>query len=216
MDREKITVVICAAGMGTRLGIGTTKALVHICGKPLIIRQLELLDEYDDVRVVVGYQAEKVIEVVNNYRKDVMFCFNYNYANTGAAASLSKGIVGAREYTISMDGDLLVEPDDFYKFIKYDNECIAVSEISSDEPVKIKILNEKAIEFSSKGNYEWPGLVKFQTKKLVKECNGHIYEQLKNILPADILYVECRDIDTQDDYERAINWGKIIYKESRQ
>ena len=29
--------------MGTRLGIGTTKALVDICGKPLIIRLLESL-----------------------------------------------------------------------------------------------------------------------------------------------------------------------------
>ena len=57
------TVVISCAGMGTRLGIGSTKALVDICGKPMIIRQLEMLDEVEDVRIVVGYQAEKVIEV---------------------------------------------------------------------------------------------------------------------------------------------------------
>lgn len=30
MKNKDITVVICAAGMGTRLGIGTTKALVNI------------------------------------------------------------------------------------------------------------------------------------------------------------------------------------------
>lgn len=40
---EKTTVIICCAGMGTRLGIGTTKALIDISGVPLIIRQLELL-----------------------------------------------------------------------------------------------------------------------------------------------------------------------------
>lgn len=72
MKNKDITVVICAAGMGTRLGIGTTKALVHVCGKPLIIRQLELLNDYDDVRIVLGYQADKVMEVVNKYRKDIM------------------------------------------------------------------------------------------------------------------------------------------------
>ena len=81
MKNKDITVVICAAGMGTRLGIGTTKALVHVCGKPLIIRQLELLNDYDDVRIVLGYQADKVMEVVNKYRKDIMFAFNYDYAN---------------------------------------------------------------------------------------------------------------------------------------
>ncbi len=66
------TIVISCAGMGTRLGIGTTKALVSVDGKPLIIRQLELLGDYDDIRIVVGYQMEKVIETVPERRA---FCF---------------------------------------------------------------------------------------------------------------------------------------------
>ena len=75
MGHDDISVVICCAGMGTRLGIGTTKALVKIAGKSIIQRQLEMLDEYDDIRVAVGYQAEKVIkevkhmvEVLSSYR----------------------------------------------------------------------------------------------------------------------------------------------------
>ena len=43
VDKKDMTIVICCAGMGTRLGIGTTKALVNVCNKPLIIRQLEML-----------------------------------------------------------------------------------------------------------------------------------------------------------------------------
>ena len=39
MDNK--TIIISCAGMGTRLGIGMTKALIDIDGKPLIIRQLE-------------------------------------------------------------------------------------------------------------------------------------------------------------------------------
>ena len=57
-----ITIIICCAGMGTRLGIGTTKALVNVFGKPLILRQLDLMKDIEDVRIVVGYQAEKVID----------------------------------------------------------------------------------------------------------------------------------------------------------
>ena len=52
------TIVISCAGMGTRLGIGTTKALIDIEGKPLILRQLEILKDFDDIRIVVGYQME--------------------------------------------------------------------------------------------------------------------------------------------------------------
>lgn len=207
MKNKDISVVICAAGMGTRLGIGTTKALVHVCGKPLIIRQLELLNDYDDVRIVLGYQADKVMEVVNKYRKDIMFAFNYDYANTGAAASLSKGILGARKYVVSIDGDLLINKDDFCKFMQYDGECIAVSECYSDEPAKIEVINDKATRFGVDSRYEWPGLAKVRKANL-KEHNGYTYEVLQKILPMQTFFVDARDIDTPDDYDRAIEWAK--------
>ena len=38
------TVIISCAGMGNRLGLGSTKALVEVEGKPLILRHLEMLD----------------------------------------------------------------------------------------------------------------------------------------------------------------------------
>ena len=72
MNASEITIIISCAGMGTRLGIGSTKALVNINGKPLIIHQLEQLKEYDDIRIVVGYQAEKVINLVKNFRTDII------------------------------------------------------------------------------------------------------------------------------------------------
>ena len=37
IKKTDVTVIICCAGMGTRLGIGTTKALVDVGGEPLII-----------------------------------------------------------------------------------------------------------------------------------------------------------------------------------
>ena len=64
------TIIIGCAGTGNRLGLGTTKALVEIEGKPLIIHHLEKLKDEKDIRVVVGFQAEKVIRVVNEYRRN--------------------------------------------------------------------------------------------------------------------------------------------------
>ena len=75
--------------MGKRLGIGTTKALVEVEGIPLIIRNLQMLDDVEDIRVVVGYQADRVINMVNTYRKDVTFVFNHNFMNNGTGASVS-------------------------------------------------------------------------------------------------------------------------------
>ncbi|ALP02226.1 NTP transferase domain-containing protein [Clostridioides difficile] len=101
------TIVVNCAGRGSRLGLNSNKSLIDIDGKPLIIRQLECLDDYDDIRIVVGFQAEKLIEVVCSYRKDIMFVFNHDYLNTKTAASLSLGKKYSRDTVISLDGDIL-------------------------------------------------------------------------------------------------------------
>lgn len=210
MNKEDITIIICCAGMGTRLGIGSTKALVNIKEKPLIIHQLELLDQFDDIRIVVGYQAEKVIETVLDYRKDIMIVFNYDYKTTGVAASLSKGLIRCRKYIICMDGDLLLNSNDFSEFIKCDKECIAVSEINSDEPVLIEVKNGNAVAFNDKGNYCWSGLAKVESAKL-KPMNTHVFEMIAPLFPLEAFVIRSREIDTQDDYERAIKWLESGY-----
>ena len=119
------TVIISCAGMGNRLGLGTTKALVEVEGKPLIMHHLEKLKDESDIRVVVGYQAEKVINVVRKYRKDVVFVFNHNYRETGTGASVALASQYANEYILSLDGDLIIHPDDMKKILECDHEFVS-------------------------------------------------------------------------------------------
>ena len=203
---EKTTVIICAAGMGTRLGIGSTKALVDIDGTPLIIRQLDLLKNYDDIRIVVGFQAEKLINSVTKYRKDIMFAFNYQYETNGVADSLRKGLITSREYIISLDGDILINPEDFAAFASADYECLGISHITTEEPVKAMVekgLVKKLSKFE--GNMQWPGIVKIRSEKLKGE-SSHVYDLLNDILPLRAFSMRTREIDTQEDYERALEW----------
>lgn len=71
------SVIITCAGIGYRLGLGTTKALINIKGKALIHWQLELFKDIEDVRIVVGFEAGAVIEEVRKYRPDAVFVFNH-------------------------------------------------------------------------------------------------------------------------------------------
>ena len=48
------SVVISCAGIGSRLGLGLTKALVQINGRSLISWQLELFKDVEDIRIVIG------------------------------------------------------------------------------------------------------------------------------------------------------------------
>lgn len=103
IEKKNTTVIICCAGMGTRLGIGTTKALVDIGGEPLIIRQLKLLDAFDDIRVVVGFDAERVINVVKEYRKDIMFVCNYEYEHIGNRVRIGLCLRSSKNHLNSLD-----------------------------------------------------------------------------------------------------------------
>ena len=206
---RQTTVIICAAGMGTRLGIGSTKALVDIDGLPLIIRQLEMLKEFNDVRIVVGFQAEKIIKKVNEYRKDIMFVFNYQYRTTGVADSLRKGLLYANENIISIDGDILANPEDFNNFLAFDDECLGISQINSAEPIKALVKEHKVFSLSKyEGNMQWPGIAKIKKSRVQGSSSSHVYDVLNEALPLPACYMRTREIDTQEDYDQALEWFK--------
>ncbi len=211
MDRirivpENTSVIICCAGMGTRLGIGTTKALMDICGEPLILRILKLLDAYDDIRIVVGFQATRLIDVVNNYRKDIMYVFNYDYEKTGVADSLRKALVGCKDFIISLDGDTLVNADDFDAFLKCGYECIPISTGKSAEPVLATLSGDMITGLSkNEGSCQWPGMTKMHKDKF-GGSSAHVYEMIEPNFPIRTFTLRTREIDTPEDYERAIEW----------
>lgn len=205
-DKKDITVIICCAGMGTRLGIGTTKALVDIAGEPLIIRELKLLREFDDIRVVVGFDAERVISVVKQFRSDIMFVCNYEYEHNGPADSVKKALLGARKYVITLDGDTVINPDDFKRFVDFSGECIAVTENASDETIGSSVQDGKVIALSKKaGNMQWSGIAKVHKSKLYGN-SSHLYEVLSPYLPMTAFSMRLKEINIPKDYESAIDW----------
>ena len=200
--------------MGTRLGIGVTKALVDVAGKPLIIRQLEMLKDVEDVRIVVGFQAENVINLVKKYRSDIIFAFNNEYRITGTGASLSKGLINAREYIVSLDGDLLVHPQDMKTVLNAQCEYIGGGTPTTDNPVLMTVdNNDNVIEFSrERGSLEWTGLAQIKSEKL-KSGTGHVYQMLEPILPVKVIRIRTREVDTVNDYERAVEWVKNNFED---
>lgn len=206
------TVIISCAGMGNRLGLGTTKALVEIDGKPLIARHLEMLEEEKDIRVVVGYQAERVIEVVRKYRDDVMFVFNHNYRETGTGDSVALAAKFANEFILSLDGDLLVHPEDMEKILACDYEFVSGGIPETDDPWMVQTYKEDGKEFVSAfsksiGTYEWNGITQMKSKKM-QSGTGHVFQLIEPYLPLPFMELRTREVDTINDYERAVEWVK--------
>lgn len=199
------------------MGLGTTKALVEVEGKPLIMHHLEKLKDESDIRVVVGYQAEKVINVVRKYRKDVVFVFNHNYRETGTGASVALASQYANEYILSLDGDLIIHPDDMKKILECDHEFVSGGIPDTDEPWMLQTYKDDGKEFVSAfskniGNYEWNGITQMKSAK-IKNGQGHVFQLIEPYLPIPFLELRTREIDTVNDYERAVEWVRNNFRE---
>jgi choline kinase len=209
------TIVISCAGTGARLGFGHTKALLKIAGKPIIIHHLEQLNKFDDIRIVVGFDARDLINTVLSYRKDVTFVFNHRYLKTHTLRSLYIGSRFARDYIISLDGDLLVAPSDLRSFLKEKEEVMGYCETVTDNPVYVKIKKRGGREYITdfnrrSGNFEWTGLIQVRSDKIIN-TGTFVYHIVANHLPILAKYVNCREIDTPKDYRSAVEWAKKIF-----
>ena len=203
------SIIISCAGIGSRLGLATTKALVNIKGRSLISWQLELLKDVEDIRVVVGFQANEVMQEVQKYRKDVIFVYNHNYFETKTGASFYLGARDGNEYALEIDGDLLVHPEDMKLLLETDGEWIAYADKMSDDSILVKT-NEvgDVLSFSRNvGEYEWTGPCCIKKDKL-KYTSGHVFNQLEQYLPMRGIKIRACDIDTYDDYQRALEFIK--------
>jgi choline kinase len=213
-------VVVNCAGEGRRLGLGKTKALVSVLGQPLISWHLRMLRDVDDVVVVVGHQAEDVIDVVSGSRPDAVFAFNHDYSTTGTAASLVLGAHGAPGDIISLDGDLLVHPEDFRGFVESRDPCLGVAPANTTDAVIAHVEDRSGApavtSFSRQGpGLEWTGLLRIPSRVLHEArgdatAHGHVYELLTPHLPLAGRHVRAREIDTPDDYDRAVEWIEPI------
>ncbi len=200
------SVVISCAGIGSRLGLGLTKALVKINGRSLISLQLELFKDVEDVRIVVGFQANEIIEEVLKYRKDVIFIFNHRYFETKTGASFYLGARHAKEYILEWDGDLLVHPEDVKKILNMEGEFICYADKTSEDAVFVKTDEQgRVLEFSrQEGDYEWTGPACISKRNLTYSSNN-VYNIFEAHLPMQGFKVRAYDIDTYNDYVRVQN-----------
>lgn len=197
------SVVISCAGIGSRLGLGLTKALVQINGGSLISWQLKLFNDVEDLRLVIGFQGSEIIEEVRKYRDDVIFCYNHRYFETKTGASYYLGARHANHETIEWDGDLLVHPDDVKMLLATPGEYICYGDITSEDSVYVHVNeNGEVLDFSREGgDYEWTGPA-CMDKKHLTYCSQNVFNMFESLCPMRGIKVRAYDIDTYNDYIR--------------
>jgi len=200
-SKNDISLVLSAAGIGSRLGLNKTKILLKLKKETLLKRHLDNFSNVKDLRIVIGYQANDVIKETLKYTKDILFVYNHDYFYTKTGYSYYLGAKHANEYVIEWDGDLVINKKDIAKLL-VKKEYVAGSTIQSEEPVFLQVKDDNVIGFSYKnGNYEWTGPCCIKRDK-IKINKNNVFEILESYLPINFIEIDGMDIDTYEDYKK--------------
>jgi NDP-sugar pyrophosphorylase family protein len=209
--------VIAAAGMGSRLGHGIPKCLVEIAGETLIAKQLRLLSDVPDVRVVVGYREEAVIDCVRSVRPDVVFVRNADFHETTTQDSYAMGVGGLQGSCLFMDADILFDAESFREFTDFAVShplAVGLTAAKTDDAVFAITRPNGAggleiVSFSRKpALLEWANIVHAPADTFY-EGRGAVFETLQTLLPAPAREIVSYEVDTEGDLKRAREFARM-------
>ena len=206
--------VISAAGVGSRLGINMPKCMLPIIDGRLIDYQLALLPPNADVRVVVGFMETEVINHVHKRWPNVIFVRNPAFATTSNTHSLALAMSFFDGPCITIDGDLLIDKLSFESFIAHcetaTTSIVGVVEKTSQDAISVQVEDDQVIafwrpetSFQASCSLEWCGIAYLNGIKLSPN-QGYVFEELAKHLPLPALEIICREIDTPQDLDVAM------------
>ncbi|MCG3659115.1 bifunctional UDP-N-acetylglucosamine diphosphorylase/glucosamine-1-phosphate N-acetyltransferase GlmU [Aliarcobacter butzleri] len=205
----KKSIIILAAGAGTRMKSDTPKVLHKISGKPMLYYSIkEALKLSDDITVVLYHQFEKVKAEIEKYFSNINFVIqdHKNYPGTGGAVM---GIVPKYEKVLVLNGDMpLIQASELEKFDINATIVMSVLELNSadgygrviieNENVKKIVEQKDASEDELKITTANAGIYQFETKFLLENL-----PKLDNNNAQKEYYIT-------DLVEMAISQGKVL------
>ncbi|WP_419673717.1 bifunctional UDP-N-acetylglucosamine diphosphorylase/glucosamine-1-phosphate N-acetyltransferase GlmU [Aliarcobacter butzleri] len=205
----KKSIIILAAGAGTRMKSDTPKVLHKISGKPMLYYSIkEALKLSDDITVVLYHQFEKVKAEIEKYFSNINFVIqdHKNYPGTGGAVM---GITPKYEKVLVLNGDMpLIQANELEKFEINATIVMSVLELESADGygrviiengnVKKIVEQKDASEDELKITTANAGIYQFETKFLLENL-----PKLDNNNAQKEYYIT-------DLVEMAISQGKVL------
>lgn len=173
------SIIILAAGAGTRMKSTTPKVLHKISGKPMLYFSIkEALKLSDDVTVVLYHQASRVQEEMEKYFEGINYIIqdHENYPGTGGAVM---GITPKYDQVLVLNGDMpLIQASELKKFDMDATIVMSVLELESADgygrvivekgDVKKIVEQKDANEDELKVTTANAGIYQFETKFLLE------------------------------------------------
>ncbi|MEO1954024.1 MAG: bifunctional UDP-N-acetylglucosamine diphosphorylase/glucosamine-1-phosphate N-acetyltransferase GlmU, partial [Campylobacterales bacterium] len=178
MDKNNISIVILAAGKGSRMKSTKAKVLHPISGKEMLYHIIKTSKEIsNDISVVVAHQKDDVIKSMQKYFDDINFITQDadNFPGTGGAM---KNISPKNEKVLVLNGDMpLITPDALEGFLDIDSDII-MSIFELDNPNgygRVIIENNQVLSIVEQKDAS-------EDELKVKTVNAGIYAFSKNVI----------------------------------
>lgn len=203
------SIIILAAGAGTRMKSTTPKVLHKISGKEMLYYSIkEALKLSDDITVVLFHQATRVQEAMEKYFSNINYVIqdHENYPGTGGAVM---GITPKYEEVLVLNGDMpLIQSEELKKFDIEATIVMSVLELENADGYGRVIIEDgsvkKIVEQKDANEEELAvttanaGIYQFNTKFLLENL-----PKLSNDNAQDEYYIT-------DLIELAITQGKVL------
>lgn len=210
-----ISVVILAAGQGTRMKSTTPKVLHEISGKSMLFHAIDAAEQIsDDITVVLYHQAARIQEEIEAHYSGIHFHMQdaQKYPGTGGAM---KGVKTQNERTLILNGDMpLITKDSLLALTSGDAE-INMSVIKLENPTGYgRVIlegtreDEKVLEIVEQKDCN-------EDQLLTKTVNAGIYAVDTSLLEKYIPALNNNNAQAEyyltDIVKMAVNEGKVVH-----
>ncbi len=209
-NNQSISVVILAAGQGTRMKSTTPKVLHEISGKSMLFHAIDAANEIsDDITVVLYHQAERIQKEIEETYEGIHFHMQNaeKYPGTGGAM---KGVKTKNSQTLILNGDMPLITKDSLLALTSGNADINMSVIKLDDPSgygRVIIESEQVKEIVEQKDCD-------EDQLLTKTVNAGIYSVNTELLERYIPQLSNNNAQAEyyltDIVKMAVDEGKIV------
>ncbi len=201
--------LILAAGFGSRLGYETPKALIDWGEGAIVDHQIGRLREagVDNIWIVVGFQAGRVVDHVNRSWDGVRFVENPRYMDTNTAKSMLIGLQAMGQGSVvTLNGDVVFD-DGILQMLMDDPDVTSLAvdpRVCGEEEVKYRLRDGRLMALSKQvhGDGESVGVNHFAEadRDLLEQALDYVEDQayferaVEHMLPYTRRPVRCVEI----------------------
>jgi len=209
-NNQSISVVILAAGQGTRMKSTTPKVLHEISGKSMLFHAIDAAKEVsDDITVVLYHQAERIQKEIEDNYAGIHFHLQdaAQFPGTGGAM---KGVKTQNERTLILNGDMPLITKDSLLALTSGDADINMSVIKLEDPSgygRVIIENGKVREIVEQKDCN-------KTQLATKTVNAGIYAVNTALLERYIPQLDNDNAQAEyyltDIVKMAVDEGKVV------